>query len=116
MFAVKATEQVVGVSAAFGGVAFDARGDKITVRIAALFGAWDDVIETPGAAIKASEAVETEAAFAVVNGAAMSGVFEEIDLFEVGRIMDGADTACERNRCGDRSGCGSLVRTANLVG
>jgi hypothetical protein len=83
VFAIEAAEEVMGVGAALGGVAFDAGGDEVAVGVAAAFGARDDVIQASSAAIESTKAIETEAAVASVNSTAMGIILEEIDLFEV---------------------------------
>lgn len=74
VFTVETAEKIVGVSAAFGGVTFDAGGDEVAVGIAAALCARNDVVEAASAPIEMTKAIETAAAVAVVDGAAMFGV------------------------------------------
>ncbi len=87
MFTVEAAQKVVGVGAAFGGVALYASGDQVAIGITAATGARNHMVKATSAAIETAEAVETAAAVAVVDGAAISRVLEKIDLFEVSGVM-----------------------------
>ena len=118
MLAIEAAEKVVGVSTAFGGVALDASGDEVAVGIAAAPGTWNDVVEAASAGIETAEAIETASAVTVVNGTAMCGVFEEINLFKVGRIANRPSATRERDMVRRVSKTGRWWRTsgANFVG
>gem|GEM_PF-4826495 len=116
VFAVEAAKKVVGVSATFGGVAFHAGGDEVAVGVAAATGPRDDVVEAAGTPIEAAKAIEAAAAVAIVDGSAMCRVLEEIDLFEVGRIIRRLKaTGILNGACGLGVGHGQR-RGVNLAG
>ena len=85
MVAVKGAEKVGRGALAFLRVAFDTRGDKVAVGVAATLDAWNDVVDTSSARREASETVEAEAPLALVDEFAKRADFKEVHVLEARR-------------------------------
>jgi len=86
-------EKIGGRAFAFQRIAFEAARDQVAVGIRAALGERHDVVEDLDARVGASQAIETVAAFAEVDGLAESAGLEEVEVFEIDRWVGRAGSA-----------------------
>ena len=77
-FAIERAEEVGGGAFPFFGIAFEAAGNQVAVRVASETRAGHDVIDALHVGRSAAEAVKARAAFAIVNGFAERPSAQEI--------------------------------------
>ena len=82
--AVEGAEKIGGGAVALAGVAFEAGGNQVAVRIAAEARAGHDVVEALHAGGSAAKAIEANAALAIVNGFAQGPGLQEVGGFQGG--------------------------------
>ncbi len=83
MLIVETAEKICRRKIAFLRVAFAAAGDEVAVGIVLQLGKRDDMVDAARTNGKPTPAVETEAAFPQMDGAAQGWMFEEVQLLEV---------------------------------
>ena len=83
-------EKIGGGTVAFERIAFEAAGNQVAVGVEARLDARQDVIEALAARVGSPQTIETVAALAEVDGLAQGAGLEEVELFEVDRLVDGA--------------------------
>ena len=112
--AIEPPEKIGGGTFAFEGIAFEAAGDQVAIRIAAAFGEGHDVVKALDARVGAAQTIEAVTSFAEVDGLAQGAGLEEVELFEVYRGVGGARWIADRDcvRHGGQAG----TNGANLVG
>lgn len=105
--AKEAAQKIFGGRFSLPGVAFDAAGDEITVRIAASAGPRDNMVEHSPTSDEAPQAIKALAALARMNGLAPAAHLQEIQLLEVAAAWPPGDA---RGHCALVWRGGYLVR------
>ena len=83
-FAVEPAEKIRGVSFTFAGIALEAAGDDVAVRVAATPDAGNHVIQAFHGRRYAPQAIKTRAGFTGMDGLAQGLAGEEVGLLEAG--------------------------------
>jgi hypothetical protein len=81
--AMEPPKKIGGGEVAFLDVAFLAAGNEVAAGIVAELGTGDDVIEAASKGGKAAETIKATAAFSRMDGAAQSGMFQEVQIIEI---------------------------------
>jgi hypothetical protein len=125
LLAIEGAEKVAGGTFAFLGIAFEATGNQVAVRVTAGLDARHDVVEALDARVNALETVKTVAAFAEVDGLAQGAGLEEVQPFQVNRsvrvdrkerVGKGVSIGGMGRAGGVAQGDGAGIRGANFIG